>query len=76
MREHVAVGAALGAYSHVILDSVMHSDIQPLSPFAAGNVLLGVVSLGTLHLVSLALGALGCAVLAVRWFFARGDNAR
>lgn len=71
----VTMGAALGAYSHVVLDSVMHSDIQPLSPLSFGNVLWGIVPLGTLHLTCLVLGALGGAVMIARWFFADGENA-
>lgn len=71
----VAIGAALGAYSHVVLDSVMHGDIQPLAPIAFGNELLGMVPLGTLHLICVALGVLGGAVVAVRWLVARGHNA-
>ncbi|MBC7995839.1 MAG: hypothetical protein H7Z15_21625 [Rhizobacter sp.] len=74
--KQVVIGAALGAYSHVILDSVMHQDIRPLSPFAASNQLLGVIPLTTLHLVCLALGAVGGLVVATRWFVAGGENAR
>ena len=70
----VAIGAALGAYSHVVLDSVMHHDIQPFSPFSFGNPLLGVITLSTLHLACLALGVLGCGVVAVRWFFAGSEK--
>jgi membrane-bound metal-dependent hydrolase YbcI (DUF457 family) len=73
--KQVIIGAALGAYSHVVLDSVMHSDIQPLSPLSASNVLLGIVSLSTLHLACLVLGALGGALIAVRRFVAGGENA-
>jgi membrane-bound metal-dependent hydrolase YbcI (DUF457 family) len=58
----VALGALLGAYSHVLLDSVMHHDIQPLLPFAAGNALQGVVSLATLHGACIA-----CGVFALAW---------
>lgn len=65
----VTVGAALGAWSHVVLDSVMHDDLQPLLPFAAGNALLGAVSLGWLHLGCVVLGGIGLLVLATRWFF-------
>lgn len=74
--KQVAIGAALGAYSHVVLDSVMHRDIQPLSPFAFSNLLLGAISLSTLHLACLACGALGGGVVVVRWFVAGGKNAR
>lgn len=72
----VAIGAALGAYSHIVLDSVMHGDIQPLSPFATGNGLLGIIPLGPLHWACLVVGGLGCAVLAVRWFVVGGENRR
>lgn len=68
--QQVAIGAALGAYSHVVLDSVMHRDIQPLSPFSFSNALLGVIPLSTLHLACLVLGALGGGLIAIRWFVA------
>jgi membrane-bound metal-dependent hydrolase YbcI (DUF457 family) len=45
----VAIGAALGSYSHIVLDSLMHSDIRPFAPFSEANPLFRVVSLGTLH---------------------------
>ena len=32
--------AAIGSYSHVLLDSLMHSDMQPLFPFSDANQLL------------------------------------
>lgn len=64
----VLIGAALGAYTHVVLDSVMHHDIQPLQPFSPDNALLGLVPLGVLHLACLAAGVLGGLVAATRWF--------
>ncbi|MCV2419112.1 hypothetical protein [Paucibacter sp. DJ2R-2] len=71
----VALGAALGAYSHVVLDSVMHADIQPFSPFSSANPLLGVIPLGTLHLALLVLAALGVAVVGLRSLHSGGGNA-
>lgn len=62
----VALGALLGAYSHVLLDSVMHHDIQPLQPFAAGNALQGVVSLATLHWACIAAGVFALLWIAMR----------
>ena len=62
----VVVGAVLGSYSHVVLDSVMHGDIQPLLPFSPTNDLLGVVSLGALHVACLAAGVVGAVLVAVR----------
>lgn len=72
----VAAGAAAGAYSHILLDSFMHADIQPLAPFAPGNALLGCVPVGWLHLGCLALGGIGVLVLATRWFFEGGGKGR
>jgi membrane-bound metal-dependent hydrolase YbcI (DUF457 family) len=62
----VTAGAALGAYSHVVLDSLMHRDIQPLAPFASDNALLGSLSLSTLHLGCVVLGALGFVGVGIR----------
>lgn len=59
------VGAFVGTYSHVFLDSIMHADMQPIAPFSAGNALLGVVSLGSLHLLCVAGGALGALVIGL-----------
>ena len=62
----VALGAAVGTYSHVLLDSVIHADIQPFSPFSAANPLLGVVPIGTLQLALLVLAGVGVVVVGLR----------
>lgn len=62
----VAVGALLGAWSHVLLDSIMHPDIRPLAPFSAGNSLLHLVSVEALHLGCLVLGVLGGLAVLLR----------
>lgn len=58
-------GAFAGTYSHVILDALMHADMRPWWPLAAGNGLLGAVPLGTLHLLCVAAGVVGAAVIAL-----------
>lgn len=65
--KQVVLGAALGAYTHILLDSVMHQDIRPLAPFSVDNALLGIVPLGTLHIACIALGFAGLAVVGARW---------
>jgi len=60
----VATGAFVGTYSHVALDSIMHADITALSPWSASNELLGVISIGELHVVCVAAGVFGVAA----WF--------
>ena len=62
------VSAFLGTYSHVFLDSIMHRDIMPLSPFANTNPMLHAISLPLLHLLCLALGVVGVLVFAFRAF--------
>ena len=61
-----AVGAFAGTLSHVALDAVMHADMTPLAPFAAGNRWLRAVSIETLHLGCVAAGVLGLAVWMLR----------
>ena len=57
-------GAMLGTFSHIILDAVMHSDINPWWPIVDGNGLLNIITVGTLHLLCLALGVVSGAVVA------------
>ena len=52
-------GALIGAWSHLLLDSFMHDDIKPLSPFTDSNLLLGTIPIATLHTICLASGLIG-----------------
>ena len=61
-----AWGALLGAWSHVLLDSVMHSDLTPLAPFSYGNPLFVALPLRQLHGWCVAAGLMGVAVLGFR----------
>jgi hypothetical protein len=59
-------GAFFGAYCHVFLDSLSHSDIQPLQPWTAVNPFRGAVPPRNLPLTCVLLGIAGLV-----WFFAR-----
>jgi membrane-bound metal-dependent hydrolase YbcI (DUF457 family) len=59
------VGAFAGTYSHVLLDSVMHADMEPLAPFSGANALLGLVSPGALHVGCALSGVLGVLLGAI-----------
>jgi membrane-bound metal-dependent hydrolase YbcI (DUF457 family) len=72
----IAVGAFLGSYSHIVLDSIMHADIRPLAPFSGTNPLLGIISLRALHLFCLIAGAVGVAVVVVRTATRAQDDGR
>ncbi len=58
----VFLSAFIGTYSHVLIDSVMHADMEPLSPFFADNQLLGVISVASLHKFCLYSGLVGSIV--------------
>jgi membrane-bound metal-dependent hydrolase YbcI (DUF457 family) len=60
-----AVGGLLGGMSHAFLDGIMHSDARPFRPFDEGNPLLGALSLPVLHLVLVAAGGAGFALIAL-----------
>lgn len=57
------VGAFVGTYSHVLLDSVMHSDMRPLAPLSDDNALLHVITGENLHLACVLSGAFGVLLL-------------
>ena len=63
----VALGAILGTYSHVLLDSLMHADMHPFAPFSAANPLLGAVFLNTLYGFCVLAGLVGGVVIGVRY---------
>ncbi|MEA1606019.1 DUF4184 family protein [Pseudomonas spirodelae] len=43
-RAAVIAGAFFGTFSHVFLDSLMHYDIRPFSPFSDANPLFGLIT--------------------------------
>lgn len=58
-------GAFIGTFSHVLLDSIMHSDMHPLSPFSYENGLLNLMPAGWLYMLCAVLGVFGVIVFAV-----------
>ena len=58
----VFLSAFIGSFSHVLLDSIMHSDVQPFFPITLNNAFLGMVSIPVLHKVCLYSGLAGTAL--------------
>ena len=56
------LSAFVGSYSHVLIDSIMHVDMQPLFPFSNANSLLGGMSVELLHRLCIYLGVVGSMV--------------
>jgi membrane-bound metal-dependent hydrolase YbcI (DUF457 family) len=69
------VGAALGAWSHVVLDSIMHLDMRPLAPWSDTNPLLRAIPVWALHVACGVLVVVG-AVLVLRRRHKRRGSAR
>lgn len=69
------VAAAVGTYSHVFLDSIMHPDMKPLAPISSGNALLHVIPVEALHLGCVLAGALGATIVSARYLFRPRDRA-
>lgn len=57
--------SALGVYSHVLLDSIMHADMQPFAPFSEGNNLLHAITIMELHVYCAIAGIVGGMILLV-----------
>ena len=62
------LSAFIGAYSHVAIDSIVHSDMEPLFPLSEANQLLNLVSVEMLHKLCV-YSAIGGGVLyyAISW---------
>jgi len=56
------LSAFIGTYSHVVLDSIMHIDVQPFYPFSYLNPMLGFVDVITLHKFCLYSGLVGAVI--------------
>ena len=48
-----ALSSFIGTFSHVLLDSIMHGDVEPFYPFTKSNDFLGLISVAALHKVCL-----------------------
>jgi membrane-bound metal-dependent hydrolase YbcI (DUF457 family) len=70
------VSAFIGSFSHVLLDSVMHADVEPFAPFTLNNPILGLLSVEVLHKFCLYSGLLGAGLyFAISHWFSRHNPA-
>lgn len=53
------ISAFIGTYSHVVLDAIMHSDVQPYHPYSIENDFLGIISGNDLHHLCLYTAGIG-----------------
>ena len=70
------LSAFIGTYSHVALDSIMHSDIEPFYPFIKPNELFGILSLSALHQLCVISGLVGIAFYySINWYLHKRNKA-
>lgn len=60
-----STGAFIGTFSHVLLDSMMHEDMQPFWPISPDNGLLNAIPAPWLYLLCSILGVIGLMTLLV-----------
>jgi len=58
----VFVSSFIGTFSHVFLDSIMHSDVEPFYPLTLQNSLWGYFSIEQLHRLCMYSGLVGAGV--------------
>jgi membrane-bound metal-dependent hydrolase YbcI (DUF457 family) len=62
------ISSFIGSFSHVLLDSIMHADVEPFSPITQTNSMHGWLSVSALHKLCLYSGLIGGAIYyAVEW---------
>jgi membrane-bound metal-dependent hydrolase YbcI (DUF457 family) len=59
----IIFASIVGSYSHVFLDSIMHSDIRPFYPIFESNALLRIISLPLLHDICIYSGIFGLIII-------------
>jgi hypothetical protein len=60
------LSAFIGTYSHIALDAVMHPDMNPLWPISAGNRMLGLISVGWLHVLCVSSALAAFVIMLIR----------
>ncbi|MDO6428553.1 metal-dependent hydrolase [Thalassotalea sp. 1_MG-2023] len=64
----VLLSAFIGSFSHVLLDSIMHADVEPFFPLTIDNQFLDLISVPMLHKACLYSGLIGAAIYyGVNW---------
>ncbi len=65
----VFISALIGTFSHVLLDSIMHGDVEPFYPFYLSKNLHGLISISQLYKLCLYSGIVGACFFYIVLFF-------
>ena len=69
-------GALLGAWTHVLLDGVMHADLHPFAPWSQEQPWWRLIDIGWLHLGCVLAGVAGLMGLWLRVWMQGRDRGR
>jgi len=64
----VFLSAFIGSYSHVLLDSIMHADVEPFYPVTLSNAFLGTLDYDGIHKLCLYSGLAGAVIYYSAYF--------
>ena len=53
------ISAFIGSFSHIVLDSIMHLDMEPFYPFSQENNILHFITINQLHDICIYTGIIG-----------------
>lgn len=56
------LSAFIGSYSHVLLDSIMHGDVEPFYPLTLPNNIYRIISVRELHIFCFSCGVIGAGI--------------
>ncbi|MFH1146954.1 MAG: DUF4184 family protein [Pseudomonadota bacterium] len=73
-RTAACSGAFLGTYSHVFLDSIVHSDMQPWVPLSEANGLLHLIPQRWILLLCIGLGIAGTVSMLLASYSDKGRH--
>lgn len=65
----IIFASIFGAYSHILLDSIMHADIRPFYPILESNHLLRIIEIPLLHELCVYSGMLGLILIIIKSMF-------
>ena len=63
------LSAFIGTYSHVVLDAIMHSDVEPYYPFSMTNNFLSILPVQLLHEFCIFSGVIGGGIFYYIQYF-------
>jgi membrane-bound metal-dependent hydrolase YbcI (DUF457 family) len=70
------ISAFIGSFSHVLLGSVMHADVEPFAPYILDNPFLGFLSIEALHQFCIYSGLVGIGLyFVVAHWLSRNNEA-